>query len=151
MDKDSDNSLGFIIHDVTRLLRWDFDRRAQELGLTRAQWSVLAHLQRQQGVQQVDLAQLMDIKPITLARHLDRLEKDGWLRREECDRDRRAKRLFLTEKAGPMIKVLKNVGKEVRTKALNGISARDQAHFMETLFKMRSNLAPNTKTLKKNS
>lgn len=140
MDKDLDTSLGFVIHDVSRLLRWEFDRQAARLGLTRAQWSVLAHLQRQQGVQQVDLAQAMDIKPITLARHVDRLEKDGWLCREEDTRDRRAKRLFLTDKAAPMSKALKQVGKGVRQKALSGISDNEFNAFMDLLFRMRGNL-----------
>lgn len=140
MDKDLDNSLGFVIHDVSRLLRWEFDRQAAKLGLTRAQWSVLAHLQRQQGVQQVELAQAMDIKPITLARHLDRLEKDGWIRREDCARDRRAKRLYLTEKASPMIKSLKQVGKGVRMQALAGFNEDEFNTFMDLLFRMRGNL-----------
>lgn len=140
MDKELDTSFGFVIHDVTRLLRWEFDRQAHALGLTRAQWSVLAHLQRQQGVQQKDLARTMDIKPITLARHLDRLEKDGWLRREDDTSDRRAKRLYLTDKAAPMIRALKNVGKKVRSHALQGISDKDLAHFMDTLFRIRGNL-----------
>jgi len=82
MDKDFDNSLGFVVHDVPCLLRWEFDLRAQELGLTRAQWSVLTHLQRLPGVQQVDLARAMDIKPSTLARHLDKLEAKGRICRE---------------------------------------------------------------------
>lgn len=141
MGKQLDNSLGFVIHDVARLLRLEFDRQARGLGLTRAQWSVLANLQRQQGVQQKDLAKLMDIKPITLARHLDRLEKDGWLRRENDADDRRAKRLYLTQKADPMIRSLKNVGKKVRKKALQGISEQDQNQFMEILFSLRSNLS----------
>lgn len=140
MDKDLDNSLGFVIHDVSRLLRWEFDRQAAKLGLTRAQWSVLAHLQRQQGVQQVELAQAMDIKPITLARHVDRLEKDGWLRREDCAKDRRAKRLYLTDKAAPMIKSLKQVGKGVRMQALKGFNENEFNTFMDLLFRMRGNL-----------
>ena len=142
MDKELDSSFGFVIHDVTRLLRWEFDRQSQEeLGLTRAQWSVLAHLQRQQGVQQKELASAMDITPITLARHLDRLEKDGWVRREDDANDRRAKRLYLTKQAEPKIRALKNLGKKVRTKALTGISEQELQQFMDTLFNIRSNLS----------
>lgn len=140
MNKEIDNSFGFVIHDVTRLLRWEFDRQAQALGLTRAQWSVLAHLQRNQGVQQTDLAEIMDIKPITLARHVDKLEKEGWLIRKNDEQDRRAKRLHLTDRAIPMIRSLKKVGKKVREKALNGIDPKAQAQFMETLFTVRNNL-----------
>lgn len=140
MDKDFDNSLGFVIHDVTRLLRWEFDRRAQELGLTRAQWSVLTHLQRLPGVQQIDLARAMDIKPITLARHLDKLEADGWINRESDPKDRRAKRVHLTRKAAPMIRSLKQVGKQVRKKALQDVSEAEFNTFMDLLLRMRANL-----------
>lgn len=141
MDKELDNSFGFVIHDVTRLLRWEFDRQSHDLGLTRALWSVLAHLQRQEGVQQKDLAKVMDIAPITLARHLDKLEKDGWITREDDAVDRRAKRVFLDEKARPMIIALKKLGKKVRKQALKGVNETELDQFMDTLFKIRSNLS----------
>ena len=141
MKNELDNNFGFVIHDVTRLLRWEFDRQSQALGLTRAQWSVLAHLQRCEGTQQKDLAKTMDIKPITLARHLDRLEKDGWIKRQDDDKDRRAKRVYLTAKAKPMIKALKKVGKKVRQQALQGLSPEELEQFMATLFRIRSNMS----------
>ncbi|MGA0934899.1 MAG: MarR family winged helix-turn-helix transcriptional regulator [Pseudohongiellaceae bacterium] len=144
MDKDFDNSLGFVVHDVPCLLRWEFDLRAQELGLTRAQWSVLTHLQRLPGVQQVDLARVMDIKPITLARHLDKLEAKGRICRENDAQDRRAKRLHLTRKATLMIRSLKQVGKQVRKLALKNVSEAEFNTFMDLLFRMRANLGGKT-------
>ena len=93
MNKNFDKSFGFAIHDVARLLRVSFDRQAANTGLTRAQWSVLAHLHRGNGVQQKTLAKVMDITPITLARHLDRLEVDAWIERRDDPEDRRAKRV----------------------------------------------------------
>jgi len=144
LDKDFDNSLGFLVHDVTRLLRWEFDLRAQELSLTRAQWSVLTHLQRLPGVQQVDLARVMDIKPITLARHLDKLEAKGRICRENDAQDRRAKRLHLTRKATLMIRSLKQVGKQVRKLALKNVSEAEFNTFMDLLFRMRANLGGKT-------
>lgn len=143
MENDLDRSLGFVIHDVTRLLRFEFDRQSQGLGLTRAQWSVLAHLERQQGVQQKDLAQVMDIKPITLARHLDRLEQNDWIERRDDLKDRRAKRVYLTFKTNPMIKLLREVGVKVRKQALQGFNSKEQAVLMEMLIKMRENLVVN--------
>lgn len=141
MNKHFDKSLGFAIHDVARLLRWSFDRQSASLGLTRAQWSVLAHLSRRDGVQQKDLAQVMDITPITLARHLDRLEVDAWIERRDDPDDRRAKRVYLNAKARPMLDALSSLGQKVRETALQGISPDEEAQFMAVLLRIRENLA----------
>ena len=144
MKTDIRDNFGFVIHDVARLLRWDFDRKSQELGLTRAQWSVLAHLYRGDGIQQKSLARLMDIKPITLVNHLDRLEVNNWIERRDDPDDRRAKRVFLTPKAEPMIKALSKLGQKVRVNALHGIDAREERAFMTTLLRIRENLRNNS-------
>ena len=141
MKKNFDKSLGFAIHDVARLLRWSFDRQSAHLGLTRAQWSVLAHLSRTDGVQQKTLAQVMDITPITLARHLDRLEVDAWIERRDDPDDRRAKRVFLNAKARPMLDALSTLSQKVRATALQGISAEEEVRFMDVLLRIRENLA----------
>ena len=85
-------SFGFLLHDVSRLLRTSFDRHARTIGLTRAQWRVLAHLSRNEGIKQVGLADILEIQPITLARLLDRLGADGWVERRPDPSDRRVKR-----------------------------------------------------------
>ncbi|MDT8429202.1 MAG: MarR family transcriptional regulator [Pseudomonadales bacterium] len=140
MDIDFNQSFGFAVHDCARLLRLSFDRQAQGTGLTRAQWSVLAHLRRSNGVQQKTLAQLMDIKPITLARHLDRLEVDAWIERRDDPDDRRAKRVYLNPKADPMIEILGKLGQKVRVQAMQGITAEQEAIFMQVLLHIRNNL-----------
>ena len=140
MNKNFNKSFGFAIHDVARLLRVSFDRQAATTGLTRAQWSVLAHLHRSDGVQQKTLAKVMDITPITLARHLDRLEVDAWIERRDDPDDRRAKRVFLNPKAGPMIEMLSTLGQSVRAQAMTGISAQDEENFMQVLLQIRANL-----------
>lgn len=140
MNKNFDKSFGFAIHDVARLLRVSFDRQAANTGLTRAQWSVLAHLHRSNGVQQKTLANVMDITPITLARHLDRLEVDAWIERRDDPDDRRAKRVFLNPKAGPMMDMLSILGQSVRAQAMTGISQQEEDNFMQVLLKIRANL-----------
>ena len=140
MIKNFDKSFGFAIHVVGRLLRVSFDRQAATTGLTRAQWSVLAHLHRSDGVQQKTLANVMDITPITLARHLDRLEVDAWIERRDDPEDRRAKRVFLNPKAGPMMELLSVLGQSVRTQAMTGISPGDEEKFMQVLLQIRANL-----------
>ncbi|NQV70529.1 MAG: MarR family transcriptional regulator [Pseudohongiella sp.] len=143
MKTDINEGFGFVIHDVARLLRWSFDRQSQDLGLTRAQWSVLAHLFRGDGIQQKSLACLMDIAPITLARHLDHLEVDAWIERRDDPNDRRAKRVYLTPKAKPMIEKLGKLGQKIRIQALSGIDAKDEKMFLDVLLRIRENLGDN--------
>jgi len=91
-------------------------------------------------VQQKTLANVMDITPITLARHLDRLEVDAWIERRDDPEDRRAKRVFLNPKAGPMMELLSVLGQSVRTQAMTGISPGDEKKFMQVLLQIRANL-----------
>ena len=86
-----EKSFGFLLYDAARLLRRDFERRAKQLGLTRAQWSVLAHLARNEGTNQAAAADVLEIEPITLVRLLDRLEAAGWVERRPDPNDRRAR------------------------------------------------------------
>ncbi len=140
MNTNFDKSLGFAIHDVARLLRWSFDRQSHNIGLTRAQWSVLAYLHSNDGVQQKTLAHLMDITPITLARHLDRLEVEAWIERRDDPDDRRAKRVFLNPKARTVIASLSKLGQKVRRQAMTGISPEEEEIFMSVLLRIRGNL-----------
>jgi MarR family transcriptional regulator for hemolysin len=141
MSDNPDQMLGFVLHDVARLLRWNFDRRANALGLSRAQWSVLAQLRREDGIQQKVLADLLDIQPITLVRLIDRLEKAGLVERRDDPDDRRAKKIFIAKKAMPVIDKLKVLGRATREEALAGISAKDEEQLMRTLLKIRTNLS----------
>jgi MarR family transcriptional regulator for hemolysin len=135
------DTLGFVIHDVARLMRWHFDRRAQEHGLTRSQWQVLAHLWRDDGLQQKALAEQMDITAITLTGLLDRLERDGWVVRREDPDDRRAKRVYMTPKVEPVIDNIRKLGKEIRMQAIKGLNKDEQEQLLELLVRVRSNLA----------
>lgn len=134
-------SIGFIVHDVARMMRWEFDRRAADLKLTRSQWSVLAHLLRSDGIQQKELAEQMDITAITLTGLLDRMERDGWVERRADPVDRRAKRVYLTEKVAPVTKELRALAREVRKTALQGLSEAEQQTLMNLLQRMRANLS----------
>src|SRR6478672_6070489 len=93
----------FTISDVGRLLRTYADQKARRHGMTRAQWAVLLRLQRREGLKQSDLADDLDIQPITLTRLVDRLCDNGLIERRPDPNDRRAKRLYLTEAARPLI------------------------------------------------
>jgi len=138
--RDPDRSLGFLINDVARLLRREFTRRAQDLGLSLAQAQALAYLSRQEGVNQATLADSLDIQPITLVRLIDRLQEMGVVDRRPDPGDRRALRLFLTPAAGPYLDRIWALGAETRTAAMAGMPAEEVAALIEGLADVKRNL-----------
>ena len=135
-----DPSFGFLIHDTSRLLRVNFDRRAQAIGLTRAQWWVLVHVHRHEGSSQRALADILDIEPITLTRLVDRLERSSWVERRPDASDRRIWRLYLTEKSYPILDRMYQLGAETREQALTGITGEQRELLVAILSKIKSNL-----------
>jgi len=135
-----ERKLGFLIHDVARLMRRRFDRQAQALGLTRAQWSVLFHLHRNEGSTQACIAQRMDLQPITLARLIDRLEADGWVERRSHPSDRRAKCLYLTDKVHPILEQMQAISSQVRAEAVAGMNPVDVERLLDMLEAIKGNL-----------
>lgn len=141
MTDEIDRNFGFLLYDAARLMRRNFDRRARSLGLSRAQWSVLAHLARREGVKQAELAETLDVQPITLARQIDRLERGGWVRRCADPVDRRVRRLYLSELAGPILAELRMLGRETRAEALQGLSREERQCLIQMLARIRDNLS----------
>lgn len=137
----SDNSLAFLISDVSRLMRKRFDERARSFGATRAQWKTLAIVSRHQGINQGGLAELLEVEPITLSRMLDRLEQSGLVERRRDPTDRRAWRIYLTDAAQPVIDQAHGCGAELMEAALLGVDARESAAVTTALQKIRDNLA----------
>src|SRR5208282_303107 len=113
--------LGFALSDVARFLRTYSDQRARELGTTRAQWAVLSRLQRCEGVKQHELAEALDLAPITLGRLIDKLTTAGLVERRDDAADRRAHRLHLTDKAAPTLVSLGALAEDVMGRALAGV------------------------------
>ena len=138
--KTGKDTIGFLLNDAARLMRKDFERRARSLGLTRAQWQTLFHLARNEGCNQATLADLLEVEPITLARTIDRLELSGLVERRADPSDRRARLLFLGERAHPLLEQLRALGAETREIALAGISDDERTLLMTLLTKMRANL-----------
>src|ERR1700730_4739488 len=89
--------LSFLIHDVSRMRRTAYDQLMRPLGVTRAQWWVLAHLSRRDGMMQTELADSLDVGKASLGTLIDRLEAGGFVERREDPTDRRAKRLYMAE------------------------------------------------------
>ena len=139
--EDLSRNYGFLLNDVARLLRNAYDRRVRELGLTRSQWWVLNQLFRNPGLNQSELAEILEIERPTLGRLLDRLEAKGWVRREHDARDRRAWRVHLTEAVEPTLRTLRKVAAELMRDALAGLSAAERERFVDTLLAIKANLA----------
>lgn len=136
----SESGLGFLLHDVSRLLRRGFDRRVGALGLTQAQWRAIAHLSRNQGIKQAALADILEVRPITLTRLIDRLAASAWVERRPDPDDRRAVRLFLTAKAQPILAKIEALAAEIREEALAGLSPDRRRSLVEALQAMKRSL-----------
>lgn len=130
----------FALHDVARLMRTLGDQRARELNMTRAQWSVLKRLEMSQGVKQAELAELLDLQPITLARLVDKLSGLGLVERRDDPHDRRANRLFLTEAATPVLERLNQLGETLVGEALAGFDAFEISALCESMERIKTNL-----------
>jgi DNA-binding MarR family transcriptional regulator len=132
-------TLPFEIGETAHALRKSFDRLAVGLGVTRAQWKVLFRLERQPGLRQIELADKLDIEPITLSRIVDRLEEAGLVERVADPADRRAWRLHVTAKAQPLIEKLRSVADGMIAEAFGGIDPKDIEITRQVLAKAREN------------
>jgi MarR family transcriptional regulator for hemolysin len=133
-------AVGVLLVDVARLLRRNFNRRAQALGLTQPQWQALARLSQNQGMNQACLADLLEVQPITLARLIDRLQAAGWVERRPDPADRRVQRLYLTVKAEPLLDDIRALATETREEAMQGLPDRERRQLMKTLQTIKGNL-----------
>lgn len=138
--EDPTRRLGFLLHEVSRLMRRNFDRQVKPLGLTQAQWRTLAHLARNEGITQVMLAEILEIRPMTLARLIDRLQAAGWVERRPDPADRRAHRLFLTGQAAPMLQKMDALAHRTREEAIAGLSVGERQQLIDVLCAIKSNL-----------
>jgi MarR family transcriptional regulator, transcriptional regulator for hemolysin len=130
----------FVINDVARLLRTYADQKAAHLGMTRAQWAVLFRLDRVEGLKQSELADILDLQPITLTRLLDRLCDNGLIERRSDPSDRRVKRLFLTPQARPLLERLADLGDELMGVALADVDPATIGLVLANLTTIKDNL-----------
>jgi DNA-binding MarR family transcriptional regulator len=132
-------TLPFEIAETAHALRKSFDRRAVGMGVTRAQWKVLFRLSRKPGLRQIELADMLDIEPITLSRIIDRLEESGLVERVADPADRRAWRLHVTARAQPLVEKLRALADEMIADAFAGIDPKDIETTRAVLGRVREN------------
>ena len=133
-------TLGFLLHDVARLLRRRFEQNAHDSGLTRSQWQVLAYLANNEGINQSGLADLLEIEPITLCRIVDKLQTRGLIERHPDPSDRRVWLLHLTPAASPKLSQLRRLGEVTRGEALAEVPEADTERLLKTLQRLKANL-----------
>ncbi|MEQ1652993.1 MAG: MarR family transcriptional regulator [Hyphomicrobium sp.] len=132
MAKNEEQSIGYLISDAARLMRTVFDRRVHRLGLTRAQWLVLARLHRSPGASQSELADMMEVEKASAGRMVDRLERKGWVVRRPDPADRRINRLYLTPDAEKISKRMRTVAEQTVDDAMHGLT-QDQIGLLTSL------------------
>jgi DNA-binding MarR family transcriptional regulator len=135
-----ERNLGFLFADINRLARREFDRRVRDLGLTRAQWLFLYYLARQPGCSQSELAELLQIDKITVSRQAERLEKAGWIERNDHAGDARAYHLTLSLRARRIIRDLERRADRLRDDYLEGISLPRRSILLVELTAIKNNL-----------
>jgi MarR family transcriptional regulator for hemolysin len=135
-----ERDLAFLLSDVARLLRTCADQEARRFGMTRAQWGVLFRLQRNEGLKQSELADLLEVQPITLTRLIDRLCDNGLIERRSDPNDRRAKRLFLTPAAKPVLEKVTAAAETMMASVLTGLEPAARKAMRATLTMLKSNL-----------
>jgi MarR family transcriptional regulator, transcriptional regulator for hemolysin len=130
----------FALGELQRLVRLYADKQAARYGITRAQWAVLAKLERTEGLKQTELAEQMEMQPITLTRLIDRLCEQGWIERRGDDTDRRVNRLFLRKAARPLLGKLAGLRSELTATALEGINPADAHRLLTQLEAIKENV-----------
>jgi DNA-binding MarR family transcriptional regulator len=138
MSQDSD--LFFLLHDVARLIRVAADKRARVDGMTRAQWALLIAVFRNPGVSQKEVADLLEVEPISVGRLVDRLERNGLIERRPDPADRRIWRLNLTAAAGPVLKRIGVQRAELAEMIGAGVPEAMRAAMLDGLNRMKTNL-----------
>ena len=125
MEEDYENNIGFLIHDVARLMRNLFDKRMSSLGLTRSQWWILNYLYFNEGINQSEFANLLDLEKGPLSRLLERMEIKGWVVRESDINDKRIKNIFLSKKIKPLIIKMRDKALITRQEALSDLNEKE--------------------------
>jgi DNA-binding MarR family transcriptional regulator len=140
-DAPIDLTLGYLVLDVARMMSANFEARTRSIGVTRAQWSLIGALVRAEGCNQAQLAEFMQITPISLGRLVDRMEAAGWVERRAEAGDRRSYRLFLTTKAHAIRPALRRLSDATQEEALAALDPAARRQLLDSLAQVRATLA----------
>ncbi len=135
-----DGNFLFTLAELNRLLRAYADKEAARFGITRAQWAVLAKVERSEGMKQTELAEQMEMQPITLTRLIDKLCEQGWIERRNDATDRRVNRLYLRKAGRQLLGKMSGLRSELTTTALEGINPAEAHRLLAQLEQVKENV-----------
>jgi MarR family transcriptional regulator, transcriptional regulator for hemolysin len=135
------SKFGFLSYEISHLIRQRFNKEAEYMGFTHAQWRALVHLSENENCRQVDLAEILEIKPITLVRQIDLLEEAGLIRRNKDVEDRRAYRLELTPKAVSVMDELWKIADAVEAAVLSSLTPEEKRLITDLLVRIKSSVS----------
>src|ERR1700752_2681431 len=136
----------FALGELQRLVRAFADKQAARYGITRAQWAVLAKVERTEGLKQSELAELMEMQPITLTRLIDKVCDNDWIERRSDASDRRVKRLYLKKAGRTLLGKMSGLRSEITANALDGITPADAHRLLTQLETIKENVRNATQT-----
>jgi len=139
--EDHQRNFGFLLKEVSRRYVNRFEVRAAEIPLNLAQAKALVRLEKNEGVSQARLAELAEVDPMTMVRILDRMEAEGLLERRPDPADRRARCLYLTAKAKPILSEIWRLSDEIRAEIFAGVSQAEREQFMTVLQRLYDNIS----------
>jgi MarR family transcriptional regulator, transcriptional regulator for hemolysin len=134
-------NFGFLLKEVSRRYVNRFEVRAAEIPLNLAQAKALVRLEKNEGVSQARLAELAEVDPMTMVRILDRMEAEGLLERRPDPADRRARCLYLTTRARPILNEIWRLSEEIRAEIFAGVSKEERERFMGVLERLYANIS----------
>lgn len=131
---------GFLSYEISHIIRQRFNKEAENIGLSHAQWRTLVHLSDNENCRQIDLAKILEIRPITLARQIDLLEYAGFVRRNKDSGDRRAYRLELMPKVHAVMQELWDIADAVEAKVLSALTPEEQGLLTTQLERIKTSI-----------
>ncbi|OAH99971.1 transcriptional regulator [Methylomonas methanica] len=134
------SKFGFLSYEISHIIRQRFNKAAEPLGFTHAQWRALVHLSENQNCRQIDLAEILEIKPITLVKQIDLLEASGIVVRNKDMDDRRAYRLSITDKAHTVMEELWKIADAVEIEVLAALSEEERGLMTSLLDRVKNSL-----------
>ncbi|MDE1812307.1 MAG: MarR family transcriptional regulator [Thaumarchaeota archaeon] len=138
---DFENSMGFVVNATAKALQKSFDLELRKnAGVSLSQWRVVGALVIQPGLTQKEIADKVGIEGATLVPVIDKMEKEGLLKRKPDSDDRRVNRIYLTQKADSLWEKMTECALRIRKSSLKNISEDDIQATLETLRKISKNL-----------
>ena len=134
-----DKNFGFLVHDVARQLTAVLDKRLSSYGLTRSHWRAVLYIWRTPGISQTELSEMLDVSRMGVTGLIDRMESKGLVSRKDDPRDRRVKRVYLTESTEALTPIITKLGRENIDDFLAGIETEDRELLVKLLLKVKSN------------